>query len=271
MSESQALSGKVIAIVGGTGGLGRSAARACVAAGARVVVVGRDADRVEETTDELGDSARGLAGNARDSLTAPRAIELAVGEFERLDGLYHVAGGSGRSFGDGPLHEITDEGWRQTLELNLDALFYSNRAATRYFLENEQPGSILNLGSVLGSHPSPEYFTTHAYAAAKAAIIGLTRTSAAAYAVNGIRFNVVVPALVETPMARRAVENDEIQRFIRDKQPLDGGRVGLPADLDAAVVFFLSDASKFVTAQALHVDGGWSISEGRPRNPESPE
>ena len=92
----------------------------------------------------------------------------------RFDALYHVAGGSGRAFGDGPLHEITDAGWDETLRFNLTSVFHSNRAATARFLEQQTGGSILNLGSVLGSSPSPRYFATHAYAAAKAAIVGLT-------------------------------------------------------------------------------------------------
>ena len=72
-----------------------------------------------------------------------------------------------------------------------------------------------------------------------------------------------VPALIETPMSQRAAGNEQIMRFIETKQPLDGGRIGTPEDLDAAVVFLLSDASKFCTGQVLTVDGGWSVSEGQ--------
>jgi NAD(P)-dependent dehydrogenase (short-subunit alcohol dehydrogenase family) len=119
------------------------------------------------------------------------------------------------------------------------------------------------MGSVLASAPSPRFFATHAYAAAKAAIIGLATASAAYYAPKGIRLNVIAPGLVETPMSRRAATDTVIQRFIATKQPLDGGRIGRADDLDAAVVFLLSDQSKFVTGQVLAVDGGWSVSEGQ--------
>jgi NAD(P)-dependent dehydrogenase (short-subunit alcohol dehydrogenase family) len=115
--------------------------------------------------------------------------------------------------------------------------------------------------TVLAFSPSPEFFATHAYAAAKAAVIGLTKSCAAYYATRGIRFNAIAPGLVETPMARRATEDDATMSFIHKKQPLDGGRVGQPTDLDAAVVYFLSDQSKFVTGQVLAIDGGWSVSE----------
>ncbi len=257
------LGGRVIVIIGGTTGLGLSAARACVKAGAKVVVVGRNPDSVTQAQSELGSLACAFAGDAIDPETAEKAIHLAVERFGAFHALYHVAGGSGRRMGDGPLHEITDEGWAFTINLNLTSLFNSNRAATRYFLSKSQPGSILNMGSVLGYSPSPRFFTTHTYAATKSAIIGMTKSCAAYYAKQGIRFNVIAPALVETPMSQRAQGDEIIQQFIKTKQPLDGGRMGVPEDLDAAVVFFLSDASKFVTGQVLAVDGGWTVSEGQ--------
>jgi NAD(P)-dependent dehydrogenase (short-subunit alcohol dehydrogenase family) len=91
----------------------------------------------------------------------------------------------------------------------------------------------------------------------------MTRAAAAFYAPHNIRFNVLAPALVETPMSRRACGDENIMEFIASKQPLDGGRIGQSADLDAAVVYFLSDGSKFTTGQVLSVDGGWDVSEGQ--------
>ena len=102
------------------------------------------------------------------------------------------------------MYKRQDNGWQITIDLNLTSLVYSNRAAVRQFLAQDSGGAILNMSSVLGFSPSPQHFSTHAYAAAKAAIVGLTQSCAAYYAPHGIRFNVVAPALVETPMARRA-------------------------------------------------------------------
>jgi NAD(P)-dependent dehydrogenase (short-subunit alcohol dehydrogenase family) len=130
-------------------------------------------------------------------------------------------------------------------------------------LQHEQGGVILNMGSVLGFSPSPRYFATHAYAAAKSAVIGFSKSLAAYYAKDNIRVNVLAPGLVETPMAQRAAKDDQIQKFIRTKQPLDGGRIGRPQDLDGAVSFLLSDQSTFITGQVLTVDGGWCLSEGQ--------
>jgi NAD(P)-dependent dehydrogenase (short-subunit alcohol dehydrogenase family) len=261
-----ALQDRSIVIIGGTTGLGLSAAKACVRAGAAVVVCGRNAESVASAASTLGTSARVFVGDATNPTTADSAIQLAMDAFGRFDALYHVAGGSGRKMGDGPLHEVTDAGVEDTLRLNLVSLIYSNRAAARAFLERGNGGSVLNMGSVLGYSPSPHFFATHIYAAAKSAIIGFTQSCAAYYAPHSIRFNVIAPALVDTPMAQRAVGNDKIEHFIRKKQPLDGGRFGRPEDLDAAVVYFLSDESRYVTGQVLAVDGGWSVSEGGERD-----
>lgn len=254
---------KNIVIIGGTTGIGLSAAKAFIANGAKVIVVGRNADSAEAAKKELGKSAMSLAADAANENTAIQAIDICISNFGSFDGLYHVAGGSGRKMGDGPLHELTLDGWNKTMELNLTSIMLSNKAAVNKFLELKKSGTILNMGSVLGFSPSPKYFSTHAYAAAKAAIIGFTKSIAAYYAANNIRFNVIAPALVETPMAQRAAKDEEILSFIKTKQPLDGGRIGVPEDLDGIALYCMSDLSKFTTGQCFVVDGGWTVSEGQ--------
>ncbi|HSU56735.1 MAG TPA: SDR family oxidoreductase, partial [Candidatus Dormibacteraeota bacterium] len=199
------LSGKSIVVVGGTTGIGFSAAQTFIAHGARVVVVGRNAKSVKDAQGALGTDGFAFSGDAVNPRTAVRAIRAAVSKFGGFHGLYHVAGGSGRSMGDGPLHEITDEGWRKTLNLNLTSLMLSNRAAVQQFLSQRTGGTILNISSVLGWSPSIRHFATHGYAASKAAVLGFSQAIAAYYAPTDIRVNVLAPALVETPMARRAV------------------------------------------------------------------
>lgn len=260
----QPLADKVLVVIGGTTGLGWSAARAILASGAKgVVVTGRNPDSASAAANELGAAGATLVGDAREPQHAVEAIARAQERFGRFDGLYHVAGGSGRRMGDGPLHEVTDEGLEATLRLNLHSVILSNRAAVRQFLAQGRGGAILNLASVLGWSPSPAFFATHVYAAAKAAIVGFSKSAAAYYAPHGIRINVLAPALVETPMARRAAADERIMRFIATKQPLDGGRIGQPEDCDGAAVYLLSDAARFVTGQVLAVDGGWTVSEGQ--------
>ena len=254
------LAKKNIVIVGGTSGIGFSAASAFVNEGANVIAIGRKPDRITKTKKILGNHGTAIRGNAADSTTAQEGIQLAVDEYGSLHGLYHVAGGSGRGKGDGPLHKISDEGWDYTLSTNLDAIFYSNRAAIKQFLKQGDGGTILNMSSVLGFSPSSKYFATHAYAGTKAAVIGLTKSLASYYANQNIRFNVIAPGLVATPMSERAQSDNNIMDYIAGKQPLDGGRIGKPADLDGAAVYFMSDNSKFTTGQVLSVDGGWSVS-----------
>jgi len=260
LTDQNRLENKTIVIVGGTSGLGLSAAEACLSAGARVIAVGWS---TADSLPKVSDSERCLTmeADARSPETAEKAIELAQSHFGSFDGLYHVAGGSGRRFGDGPLHLVSDSGWRETLDWNLGSLFYSYRAACRYWLERKRGGTVLGLSSVLAMRPAPRYFATHAYAVAKGAVITLTQAAAAHYAPANIRFNVLAPGLCDTPMARRAVEDPSIREYVANRQPLEGGRVGEPADLDGAVIYFLSDESRFVTGQVLAIDGGWSVAE----------
>jgi len=255
------LQNKNIVIIGGTTGMGLSAARSFIREGARIVVVGRNEQSVHAAGEELGEAAIAFSADASQEDTAVRAIQLCREQYGGFDGLYHVAGGSGRNMGDGPLHELSLEGWNWTLHMNLTALMLSNQAAVRAFLALKKGGTILNMGSVLGFSPSPRYFSTHGYAAAKSAIIGFSKSIAAYYAKNDIRVNVIAPALVETPMAQRAANNPEILSFIKTKQPLDGGRIGSPEDCDGLALYFMSDQSKFTTGQVVAVDGGWSVSE----------
>lgn len=255
------LASKNIVIIGGTTGIGLSAAKAFITEGANVVVVGRNEDSVTAAQKMLGKKAVAFSGDATIEGVAANAIEICMDQFGNFDGLYHVAGGSGRKMGDGPLHELTLDGWNKTLELNLTSLMLSNQAAVRKFTALKKEGAILNMGSVLGYSPSPHFFSTHAYAAAKSAIIGFSKSIAAYYAKDNIRVNVIAPALVETPMAQRAANNEQILSFIKTKQPLDGGRIGKPEDTDGLAVYLLSDQSRFTTGQVIAVDGGWSISD----------
>lgn len=256
------LKGKNLVIIGGTTGMGLSAAEAFIRQGANVVAIGRNPESAEIASRRLKNAVV-ETGDATQQGTADQAIETCIRHFGDFHGLYHVAGGSGRRFGDGPLHALTPEGWEYTLSLNLTSLMLSNQAAVKSFMARKTAGTILNIGSVLGLSPSPKYFATHAYSAAKSAAIGFTRAIASYYAEHNIRINLLVPALVETPMAQRAANDENIRAFIKTKQPLDSGRIGKPADLDGAAVYFMSDHSRFTTGQVLTVDGGWSVSEGQ--------
>jgi len=257
------LADKKIGIVGGTTGLGLSAAKTFAEEGAKITVVGRNEQHCIEAVSAVGEQCIAYCGDATEPVTAKNAIEYCVNNFGGFDGLYHVAGGSGRKFGDGPLHELSLEGWHKTFEMNLTSLMLSNQAAVKWFLQHNKGGSILNMSSVLGTYPSPVHFATHAYAACKSAVLGFTKSIAAYYAKNNIRGNVIAPSLVETPMSQRATGSEPIMSFIKTKQPLDGGRIGRTDDVNGLACYFMSDHSRFTTGQVVYVDGGWSVSEGQ--------
>jgi NAD(P)-dependent dehydrogenase (short-subunit alcohol dehydrogenase family) len=264
------LDGRTCLIVGGTSGIGLATARRFLEEGARLVVTGRQPEIDRDALDDLGqlgsfsnftleladreDEVARIFGFALDALGG------------RLDVLLHVAGISGRKFGDGPLHECSNEGWERVMRTNAQGVFWTNRLAVRIMLD--QPldaaglrGTVVNVGSVVDRSPSPVHFGTLAYAASKGAVRALTLAAAARYAPDRIRFNLLEPGLIDTPMAARAVTDVRLKPYLASKQPMAGGP-GSADDVAEAALYLCEPASRFVTGAELVVDGGWSVSEG---------
>jgi len=218
------LAGKRCLIVGGTGGIGRATVRRFLAEGARVVAAGLPDDGLQRAGAELADVGGALVADcdATDETQVQALFVRTVQALDGLDVLCHIAGASGRKYGDGPLHCCTVEAWDRTLRDNLTSVFLTNRAAVQSFRE-QGGGVILNLASVLALSPVPRYFDAAAYTAAKGAILSLSRLVAARYASERIRVNVLAPGLVDTPMAARPLGDPAICSYLREKQPLAGG------------------------------------------------
>lgn len=253
-------------IVTGATGIAGASARRFAAEGASVVVISRTESscrRLVADMEAAGGEASAVVADLTDATSAQRAALEAVGRLRRVDGLFNVAGGSGRRFGDAPLHELTSEAWEATLRLNATSHVLVTAPVLRTMLAQErdadgQRGAIVNMGSVLATRPVPALFATHAYAASKGAIAALTMASAAYYAAEGIRINLVAPALTVSRMSERARADAATQTYAQRKQPLSGGFIA-PEDVAAAALYLLSAEARSVTGQTLTVDGGWSI------------
>lgn len=262
------LDGKAI-IITGASGIAAASAQHFAAEGARIFVISRTGSRCEELAETIraaGGETGWAVADLVDHEQATAAVEAATGFLGRIDGLFNVAGGSGRRFGDGPLHELTAEAWDRTMALNARTHVLVSASVLRRMLEQPRDadglrGAVLNMGSVLASHPVPSLFDTHAYAAAKGTIATLTLATAAWYAPRGIRINAVAPALTTSRMSERAASDPDTVAFAKRRQPLAGGF--LPAeDVASAALFLLSSEARFITGQVLAVDGGWSVLEG---------
>ena len=189
------LKGKVLIVTGSTG-IGAAAARLAAGAGARLLIATSDEisgfDLAAETAAEcwVGDLTR------PDSPAS--VLSQCLSKFGRVDAIFNVAGMSGRRFGDGPVHEMDDDGWGTTISHNVTITFRMCRTVIARMLQQEAAedgsrGAIVNMGSVMAAAPEPRHFATHAYAAAKGAVEAMSRSMAAYYAPRGIRVNVLAP------------------------------------------------------------------------------
>jgi NAD(P)-dependent dehydrogenase (short-subunit alcohol dehydrogenase family) len=205
--------------------------------------------------------SRGGIGAATVSAFAEAGFEVhgvEVGDsfpkLESIDALVCAHGISGRRFGDGPVDECTDAGWAAVIDANLTSVFRYARAAIPA-LRADGGGGFVVVSSALALVGGDEDFATHAYAASKAGLVGLTRAMAVHYAKDGIRCNVVAPGLIATPMSERARSDPRIVARLPELQPLTG-TFGAPEDVARACLYLAT--APFVTGAVLTVDGGWT-------------
>jgi NAD(P)-dependent dehydrogenase (short-subunit alcohol dehydrogenase family) len=264
------LAGLRCLVVGGTGGIGRASVERFLEEGARVVAAGHPDDA--GALEALVASRAGAAWEATVRAEEEREVAELFGFAHKalgggIDVLFHVTGISGRRFGDGPLDTCTLEGWERVLAVNARSVFLTNRAVVQIMRVQEPDawgvrGSVINLGSVVDRSPSARHFGTIAYAASKGAVRALTLASAARYAVEGVRFNLIEPGLVDTPMAARALGDETLRRYRMTKQRLTEGAV-TGGDVAEAAVYLASASARAVTGATITVDGGWSVCEGQ--------
>ncbi|MEV7735846.1 SDR family oxidoreductase [Streptomyces sp. NPDC088921] len=240
------LHGRAALVTGATRGIGAAVARQLADAGARVCVTARDTEEVRRAAEQLG--GIGLAGNVADPEHARAAVDLALGEFGRLDVLVNNAA-TNQPYG--PLMDVDPQAWREAFTMNVEAPLRLVQTAWRGWMR-EHGGSVVNICTEGAGHVGPN---VGAYGTSKAALLHLTRQLAGELAPR-VRVNSVSPGLVRT----------ELARFVWEQGPVDLplGRIGEPEDIARAVVWLASDAAEWITGADLLVDGGTRVRAAHP-------
>jgi NAD(P)-dependent dehydrogenase (short-subunit alcohol dehydrogenase family) len=253
------LKGKVGLVTGGTSGIGRDAAILFAKAGAKVVVAGRREVEGKETVELIrGAGGEGLFVKADVSRAADveALVEKTVEKFGRLDVAFNNAGVEGAWI---PITEQSEEDWDSTIDINLKGVWLCLKHEIRQMLKQGGGGAIVNMASVAGWIGSAGAAT---YCASKHGVIGLTKSAALETAKNGIRINVVCPAVIETPMGERIFGAPEMKKFAIGLHPI--GRLGKPIEVAEAVVWMCSERASFMTGQSLVLDGGFLAGPNSP-------
>jgi len=242
------LAGKVAIVTGGNGGIGLGMARGLAAAGAKVVVAGRNAQKSAAAAKELGGIA--IEVDVLKESECKKLIRETAKQLGRLDILVNNAGINIRKQ---PEEYSLDE-WRRVIDTNLTSAFACSQAAYPE-MKKAGAGKIINIGSMMSIFAAS--FTTP-YAASKGGIVQMTRGFACAWAKDNIQVNAVLPGWIDTDLTKRAREQVAgLHDSVLKRTP--AGRWGLPADFAGIAVFLASPASDFLTGTAIPVDGGYSV------------
>lgn len=252
IAMSERLKGMIGIITGAGSGIGRACAVAMAKEGARVTLVGRRKDRLEEVAREIGDSACAIAADVSKGSEIIRLIEETVKRFGGLNFLLNNAG----VLHVGNAEQITEEQWDQIFNLNVRSVWLLSRAALPH-MRKAGGGSIINVASILGLVGARN---RAAYAASKGAVVQLTKSMAMDHGQENIRVNAICPSFVETELTERLVgQAADAASFRRERiaaHPI--GRLGRPEDIAALAVYLAGDESSWMTGSALGVDGGYS-------------
>lgn len=246
------LANTVAIVTGGGTGIGEAIAKAFAWEGAKVAITGRrmeELDRVVKDIGQRGGHALALRGSVTQEQDVRDAVESTVQTFGHLDILVNNAG---NLFYAGPLHETPDKIWDETFDLFMKGPFRFIRAAIPHMLR-QGGGSILNISTV-GALKAIPNFEGHAYQAAKAGLVMLTKTVAMHYAKRHIRCNCLCPAGVITPGTASMLNDPQTKAWFEGLHPM--GRLGQPQEIADAAIYFASDESRWTTGSILPIDGG---------------
>jgi NAD(P)-dependent dehydrogenase (short-subunit alcohol dehydrogenase family) len=246
------LTDRVALCTGASNGIGRRMARALAWAGANVMLVGRDETGLAEVCREIIDADGGDADSISADLTdrdgLSSIVELATRKFGAPDIITNAAGLNLRE----PFEEVSDETWEETLNINLSVPFFLSRLCIPG-MQSKGGGNIINVGSLQSYRAFPN---SMAYGAAKGGVIQLTRAMAQAWSSNGITTNAIIPGFFPTHLTEPVFSNPDLVAHHTRMTP--AGRLGEMEDLDGITVFLASAGSKYITGQAIPVDGGYT-------------
>lgn len=241
---------KLAIITGGGSGLGFAIAEKFTQQGIHTVIVGRDADRLRQAKDRLGEHCSTRVLNVNDLAAIPAFVQSIIRDFGRIDILVNNAGINLKK----ELVEVTDEEFQSVLSTNLCAVFAMSREVVRHMLV-QGSGNIINISSMAAQYGLPKVV---AYSASKTAIDGLTRAMAVELGPKGIRVNAIAPGFIYSAMTDVALNSDpERKAKVFSRTPM--GYMGQPVDIGEAALFLAGDAAKYITGVVLPVDGGNSI------------
>jgi len=248
---------KVAIITGASSGIGRASALLFAKMGAVVVVGARRETELKQLVNEIeqaGGRAVWVVGDAKDESFAKAMVESALDHFGGLDIAFNNAGTLGEM---GPTPEISTSGWHNTLDVNLNSAFYAAKYQIPAMLKRGA-GSLIFTSTFVGY--TVGFPGLAAYAASKAGLIGLTQALAVEYGANAIRVNALLPGGTDTPMGQQIANSPETLAHIKNLHALK--RIATPEEIAQSVLYLASDASSFMTGNALLVDGGISIHRG---------
>ena len=241
------LTGKTALVTGASGGIGAEIARALHKQGAVVALSGTRREALDALAAELGERVHVLPADLSVAEEAAKLIADAEGAMGKVDILVNNAGLTK----DGLVLRMSDADWDKVLNVDLGAPFRLTKAVLKFMLRR-RAGRIINIGSIVGATGNPGQAN---YCAAKAGLVGMTKSLAQEVASRGITVNLVAPGFIETPMTDAL--NDAQKADLSGKIPL--GRLGSPADIAAAVVYLAADEAGWVTGSTIHVNGGMAM------------